>query len=830
MALHPFRIPLILLLLTLCLAFPAARLQADGQGGAGDLEPVRLVVGLRNPGAAPALAAMFSAANLTPQDAAFDFMIVETTAALAQQVAQQLRAQPQVRYVEQDGRVSAAFTPNDPAYNDPSKVYGPQQIGASTAWDSTTGANVTIAILDTGIDHTHPEFAGRITAGWDFAQQDGDPSDDHGHGTHVAGIAGAAIHNGVGIAGMAGAAQIMPVKVLNASATGWWSDVAAGIRWAADHGAQVINLSLSGSIGSQALSDAIEYAHGLGVLVVAAAGNESADSPRYPASLNHVLSAGATTASRQRWTLSNFGANLDVMAPGATVYSTAWQEATPAGYRFMNGTSMAAPHVAGLAALLFSLDETLTPDAITEIIISTSQDMDAPGYDAYTGAGLVDAAAAAAAVLALLPPPPDPPCITRFEGLVYRDFNGNGVRDAGEPGWAGLPAALVAADSRQAVALTETDAAGLYRFEDVAPAAYLIDINQQAAWLAGNGLTTGNEPQPAQAAPCSAITLPAIGFGPQAGSSGNLGGRIYTNASAAQVGTYQQVTLHNRTHTYLLGSVESDAFGLYRFDQLAAGIYIVETTTTAATAAAASLRPSAGATVRAVRLGQNESNFSVDLNATSAGAIGGALYLDSNGNGRLDAAEMQAVSSGVVTLTNLSTLETMITVSDSAGNYLFAEAPDGAYRLTLDRTLPGLVLTSANNLEVTIAAGEVYVNADFGYIAPAAVALSDFTAQPTGQGILIAWSTSSEDEHSSFRIWRAATPGGKYKPVSEVILAFGYRTGASYKWLDKGVGSDGAPVYQLQSLPDGAFYGPITPSNGEAGAFVSTVFIPFVQR
>ncbi len=819
---------LMLLCLITLLALPPATLRAEGAPGREEAEKVRWVVGLYDGGAAPALAAAADAAVVL-QDAALDFIILETTGAKSRQVQQELQRLPQVRYVEQDAVASAAFTPNDPAFNDPTKVYAPQQIGAPGAWDSTTGAGVIIAILDTGIDFTHPEFAGRLVAGWDFVQQDADPSDDHGHGTHVAGIAGAAIDNGIGIAGMAGSAQIMPIKVLDASANGWWSAVAAGIHWAVDQGAQVINLSLSGSISSQALVDAIAYAHDHDVVVVSAAGNENTAAPRYPASLNHVLSAGATTSSGQRWTLSNFGGNLDVMAPGATVYSTAWQASIPAGYRFMSGTSMAAPHVAGLAALLLSLDPTLTPDAIADTLMQTSQDMGDPGFDAYTGAGLINAAAA---VATLLPPPP---CVTGLEGLVYRDFDGDGLRDAGEPGWSGLQAALVSAGDRQIVAQAETDAAGIYHFSDVPPGAYLIDIDQQPAWLAGYGLTTANEPLPAQAIDCATLTLPAIGFGPQPDTRSILGGRVRITA-AAQDGAYRQVTLRDRTGAHDLGTIETDAFGLYRFDLLSAGIYIVGAATAPLAGAfgelsrAAANQPLAGeAAITVVRLGHNEANFSVDISAAGANAIGGALYLDSNGNGRPDAAETQAVSSGVITLTHLSTLQTLHTLSDSAGNYLFTDLEAGAYRLSLPRTLPGLALTSANELEVTVTEGDVYASADFGYIAPAAVTLSDFTAQPAAQGIMITWSTSSEDEHSSFRIWRAATPGGKYKPVSEVILAFGYRTGASYKWLDRAASSGNTFSYQLQSLPDGVFYGPITPG-ADANAFASKVFIPFLQR
>ena len=232
----------------------------------------------------------------------------------------------------------STFVPNDPDYNNASIVYGPQQINAPAAWDITLGdPNLILAVMDTGIDLTHPEFAGRLLPGYDFVNDDADPTDDNGHGTHVAGIVAAGIDNAFGIAGMAGRVKILPVKVLNASNMGWWSDVAAGITCAVDNGARVINLSLAGTAESLAVRDAITYAVSKDVVVMVAAGNDNSAVARYPAVYDNVIAVGATTYTSVRWILSNYGPNLDVMAPGAMVWSARPGSAYPVYERHLHG-------------------------------------------------------------------------------------------------------------------------------------------------------------------------------------------------------------------------------------------------------------------------------------------------------------------------------------------------------------------------------------------------------------------------------------------------------------------------------------------------------------
>ncbi len=330
---------------------------------------------------------------------------------------------------EYDLWIAGQYTPNDPDYNNPNMVYSPQLINAPLAWDTTLGdPGVILAVLDTGIDRNHPEFAGRLLPGWDFANDDADPSDDNGHGTSVAGIAAASIDNGTGSTGIAGRVTILPIKVLNDGNTGWWSDVSAGITYAVNNGAKVINLSMGGASGSNSMQNAIAYALSKGVIVVAAAGNNGNDVPFYPAAYDSVLAAGAVESTSTRWSYSNYGNNIDLMAPGTLVWNTYWTAAGGSGYIYMSGTSMAAPHVAGAAALLYSINPNLTPAEIRTLLYETATDLGAPGVDTYYANGLIDIGAAVAGLqpVALTPP------TTAIQSILTVDVDGNGLADPGD--------------------------------------------------------------------------------------------------------------------------------------------------------------------------------------------------------------------------------------------------------------------------------------------------------------------------------------------------------------------------------------------------------------
>ena len=257
-------------------------------------------------------------------------------------------------------------------------LWGLDNIGAPEVWtggngfSGATGSGTVIAVIDTGVDLDHPEFRDRITQGFDFVDYDNIADDGDGHGTHVAGtIAGA--DDGEGITGVAPDASIMPIRVLDDEGYGYTSDIIAGIRWAADNDADVINLSLGGGGYSQAMADAVAYASDLGSVVVMAAGNDGGQSPMYPAAHaeTHGIAVGAVDQEKSLASFSNRAGLtfLDyVTAPGVDIFSS-----TPNGnYDYYSGTSMASPHVAGIAALLKSHDNSLTSESIEDLITGTA--------------------------------------------------------------------------------------------------------------------------------------------------------------------------------------------------------------------------------------------------------------------------------------------------------------------------------------------------------------------------------------------------------------------------------------------------------------------------
>ncbi len=304
--------------------------------------------------------------------------------------------------------------PNDPYYG--SYQWDYPIVNAPQAWGYSLGTGVLVAVLDSGADPAHPDLQAhlRTDIDYDYVNADADASDDNGHGSHVAGTVAAVTNNGLGVAGMAWDARILPLKVLDAQGNGRLSDAATAIRYAADQGAKVINLSLGSDpkydyrcpTDTPYLQDAIDYAYNKGALVVVAAGNANANldvSGVTPANCNRTLTVAATTITDTRASYSNYGSPVDVAAPGGDAYapilSTYPVALTPSGYApyvWMSGTSMAAPHVAGLAALLFARYPTYTPDQVASAILDRATDRGSAGWDAYFGCGRIDAAASLA--------------------------------------------------------------------------------------------------------------------------------------------------------------------------------------------------------------------------------------------------------------------------------------------------------------------------------------------------------------------------------------------------------------------------------------------------
>jgi thermitase len=323
-------------------------------------------------------------------------VVVELPLAWVTGFVEETRASGLASYIEPNMKVQAQFVPNDPYW---SMQWGPQKIGADWAWNTTMGNHsVLVAVVDTGIDYTHPDLAANYAPlGYDWVNNDSDPKDDFGHGTHCAGIIAAVLNNSVGIAGVA-QVRIMAEKVLDSSGWGYDDWVANGIINATDCGANIISMSLGGYGESELLHDAVKYAYDHGVLLIAAAGNDDTDMKSYPAAYDEVVAVAATDQYDNKAYFSNWGDWLELAAPGVDVYSTMptyhvtmndWGYSV--NYSYMSGTSMACPHVAGVAALLWSLYPNKSRDWVRMWLRYTADDLGDPGFDIYYGYGRVNA-------------------------------------------------------------------------------------------------------------------------------------------------------------------------------------------------------------------------------------------------------------------------------------------------------------------------------------------------------------------------------------------------------------------------------------------------------
>lgn len=353
----------------------------------------------------------------------------------------QLKTDPNVEAVVKDQRVKLALTANDPYYNTTGNIrtgqadmWGLNNIRAAQAWDTTQGStSVVIGIADSGVDISHPDIIdnawqnnGEIPNngldddnngyiddfnGWNFRGNNNNATDVIGHGTHVAGTVAARGNNNIGITGVSWRSKIMPLRICDSDNYCYFNEAVQSIRYAADMGAKVINNSYGGSNAFYPpLRDAIKYAHERNVTIVAAAGNSAVDALAtgvYPANDERAINVGASTISNQLAYFSNYGARTDVVAPGLEILSTksaTWlfgASSCPSffggTYCQISGTSMAAPHVSGLAALMYSVNPSLTSEQVRQILRKTTLDLGTAGKDTTFGYGLIQADAAVAA-------------------------------------------------------------------------------------------------------------------------------------------------------------------------------------------------------------------------------------------------------------------------------------------------------------------------------------------------------------------------------------------------------------------------------------------------
>jgi thermitase len=329
-------------------ALPSAIFAEEVDSQAGKLyAPGQVVVKYKDNASASAVKSARAKANGTVMEKnnKLGFEVVKVKGSVEATI-EKLKKDPNVEYAEPNYYLHASYTPNDPYFS--TRQYGPQKIQAPQAWDIAEGSGAKIAIVDTGVQSNHPDLAGKVVGGWDFVDNDSTPQDGNGHGTHCAGIAAAVTNNSTGIAGTAPKASILAVRVLNNSGSGTWTAVANGITYAADQGADVISLSLGGTVGNSGLQQAVDYAWSKGSVVVAAAGNAGTTAPNYPAYYSNAIAVASTDQNDNKSSFSTYGSWVDVAAPGSSIYST-YPTST---YSSLSGTSMATPHVAGVAGLL----------------------------------------------------------------------------------------------------------------------------------------------------------------------------------------------------------------------------------------------------------------------------------------------------------------------------------------------------------------------------------------------------------------------------------------------------------------------------------------------
>ena len=299
----------------------------------------------------------------------------------------------EVEYAELNYIYHIFSIPNDPYISSQYALYSGSSngINALGGWDIESGSrSIMIGVIDTGVDYRHEDLSGKVVKGYDFVNEDYDPMDDNGHGTHVAGIAAGIANNGRGIAGVCRDCSVLAVKVVTADGSGANTWIANGIANAVNLGAQVLNLSLGGLDNSNTIRLAVEQAYAQGAVIVAASGNDGSSVPMYPAALSQTISVGATGRYGDKASFSNYGSSLELAAPGESIYGTVPGN----GYEAWNGTSMASPHVAGAVGLLLSRNPSLSNTQVRQVLASTATDLGPSGRDSYFGYGRINILAA----------------------------------------------------------------------------------------------------------------------------------------------------------------------------------------------------------------------------------------------------------------------------------------------------------------------------------------------------------------------------------------------------------------------------------------------------
>ena len=393
------------LFLTALMVLGIVLVAGQGLAGQGQLAWVQdeLLVGLRPGVSRTQAAAMYHlhGAQLVQELPQINVHRIRVPAAALSAVEQALARRPAVRFVDRNLIHPHTFVPNDPSYGNEWHL---PKIAAPQAWDVTQGAaGIVIAILDSGVDPTHPDLAAKLVAGTNTYDGNTDTRDVYGHGTKVAGAAAATGNNGTGVAGVAMANKIMPIRVTDTAGYAYSSTLANGLTWAADHGAKVMNMSFGGVAGNSTIKSAAQYAQSKGALVVAAAGNcgcldSTAENP-------YMISVSATDGNDNLASWSSYGPYVDLAAPGVSILTTS----NGGGYGSVSGTSFASPITAGVIGLMMAAKPGLKPSDYETLLKQNADDKGAAGYESYYGWGRVNAARAVSAAAGYAAPPDTTP-------------------------------------------------------------------------------------------------------------------------------------------------------------------------------------------------------------------------------------------------------------------------------------------------------------------------------------------------------------------------------------------------------------------------------------
>lgn len=473
--------------------------------------------------------------------------VVEMPPGREQAMAQALSRHPNMKFAEVDGAVSMQMTPSDTYY--PNAWHLPI-IQAPAAWDIATGSGITIAILDGGVESTHPDLAAHIVPGWNFYDNNSNTSDVNGHGTMVAGVAAALGDNAMGVTGGAWNAKIMPMRISDTAGNlTYYSIIANSLTWAADHGARVANISY---IISQVatVQNAAQYMRNKGGVVVASAGNTGAfDSTP---NTSTILTVAATDSADQRAGWSAYGPVVDVAAPGVGI----WTTFPGGGYGAVSGTSFSSPLTAGVVALMLSANPALQPSQVDSILTSTADDLGTPGRDDYYGYGRINAYRAVSAAKAAVTADTQPPtvAITSPGGGTVAGIVTVNVSAADNIG-------VTRVDLYAGGALVASDIAAPYSFswDSASRADGLTSLVAKAYDAAGNVASSTLSVSVGNTAPTADVTPPSVSIAnPSNGST--VSGNVSINVNASDNVALSSVSL------YIDGAVKATGNGALSYN------------------------------------------------------------------------------------------------------------------------------------------------------------------------------------------------------------------------------------------------------------------------